>query len=302
MEEEQEHEQDQERVTVRPARPEDRGAVLGFSVDTFEWGDYIAEGWDKWLTDPNGQLLVGELGGLPVAVEHVAFPTANESWLQGLRVDPAVRRRGIGRAMLEAALVVARERGANVARLFTAATNEPVHRMMAAHDFHLVAKFAFLTARASPELGTTPEAAVQGDLDDLWRIVQESESFRLTEGTYCLGWVCLGLTRARLAEHVSAGEALVLREEGRPAAFALAVPRPEEDDLWLAGLYGESDALGRLTRRLRARAARLAAAQVAAMVPEGTELRNVLVAAGFASAHGGGAPQVYLYAKDLSGP
>ncbi len=86
-------EEQESEVTVRPARPADRAAVLAFCVDTFSWGDDIPEVWYQWLADPNGQLLIAEVSGVPVGLQHVAFLTPGEGWLQGLRVDPAVRRR-----------------------------------------------------------------------------------------------------------------------------------------------------------------------------------------------------------------
>ena len=34
--------------------------VLRFCVNTFEWGDYIDQVWDFWISDRNGVLLVAE--------------------------------------------------------------------------------------------------------------------------------------------------------------------------------------------------------------------------------------------------
>ena len=42
---------------IRPARPEDREAVLAFCMHTWDWGDYIESVWDEWLHDPQGKCM-----------------------------------------------------------------------------------------------------------------------------------------------------------------------------------------------------------------------------------------------------
>src|SRR6478735_3959218 len=59
-------------LEVRPARPEDRDAVLAFCAHTWSDGDYIEYVWDDWLKeDSKGVLLVGLLDGQPVAIHHM---------------------------------------------------------------------------------------------------------------------------------------------------------------------------------------------------------------------------------------
>jgi ribosomal protein S18 acetylase RimI-like enzyme len=112
-----------EAVIVRPARPDDRQAVLAFCQETWDGTDYIADVWEDWLTAESGALLVAVSEGQPVGLIHLAMPSHEDAWLEGIRVDPRVRRQGIGRVLTSQALVVAREQGAKVARLFTSSEN-----------------------------------------------------------------------------------------------------------------------------------------------------------------------------------
>ena len=45
-------------MTIRPARPDDKSAIATFTTDTFEWGDYVADAFDAWMEDPDGQILI----------------------------------------------------------------------------------------------------------------------------------------------------------------------------------------------------------------------------------------------------
>src|SRR3989442_2205048 len=118
---------------IRPARPEDREAVLAFCAHTWEWGDYIEYVWDEWLHDPQGQMFVATVDGQPVGVAHFRMLSATEAWLEGMRIDPAYRQQGLATAINNAMLAEAMKRGAPVARLITesiktAAIAGPMHK------------------------------------------------------------------------------------------------------------------------------------------------------------------------------
>ena len=64
---------------VRPARSEDREAVLAFCQQTWEWGDYIEYVWDEWLNNPQGKLFVATKDGQPVAVANMRMLNKTEA-------------------------------------------------------------------------------------------------------------------------------------------------------------------------------------------------------------------------------
>ncbi len=293
-------EEQESEVTVRPARPADRAAALALCVDTFSWRDYIPEVWDQWLADPNGQLLIAEVSGVPVGLQHVAFLTPGEGWLQGLRVDPAVRRRGVANALLEAGLAVAEQQGATAVRLFTASDNQATQRMLASAEFRQVAAFTHLVADAEAGVGPSPERAVAAEIGALWALVQDSQSYRLAEGLYCLGWRCAHLTEERLRRLVIEGEVSVLRQQGKPVAAAVTLPAVHscEADLWVAGVYGDHQSVSHLSRLLRARSAGLGWKSVSLLSPDVPEVVAPLLTAGFHRDHEE-APAMLLYEKEL---
>lgn len=289
-------------LTVRPATPADRGPVLAFCVDTFSWGDYIGEVWDDWLADPQGRLMVAELGGVAVGLQHVSFPAPGEVYLQGMRVDPAVRRRGVATALYEAGMALARERGARVVRLLTRVDNDIVQGMMVKHGFRRLLTFTDLRAPADLSAGPSPERAVTAELGDLWRLVEASEAYRLGEASYLWEWQAVGLTRERLQSHLERGEVFVAREQGRPAAAGLAASDPADPSVWLGPLHGRPEAMRKLALSLRVYATRVSASEVMAYVPRADGVVEALREAGYATATVHGVPDMDLYAKDLTAP
>jgi len=156
-----------ESLTVRLARASDRDAVFAFCARTWgDDGDYIPYVWDEWLADMDaghGALLVAVASAQdeaadgaapsaaherPVGLLHVRMVADDEAWIEGVRVDPAERRQGIGRSLVSRGLVAARERGATVARIFTDATNVASQRLFGGFGFTRVAELLSFRAPA----------------------------------------------------------------------------------------------------------------------------------------------------------
>jgi ribosomal protein S18 acetylase RimI-like enzyme len=155
-----------EGVMVRPAHQDDREAVLAFCQETWEDTDYIADVWKDWLTAESGALLVAVSEGQPVGLIHLAMPSHEDAWLEGIRVDPKVRRQGVGRVLISQALVVAREQGARVARLFTSSENRAAQQLVTVRfGFQKVAEVGQYTGRAL-ESGSDPDADALLEAED----------------------------------------------------------------------------------------------------------------------------------------
>ena len=106
-------------MKIRSAQESDKATVLGFCKDTFQWGDYIADVWDKWKS--KGGLYVLEENDFVVGVYHVAS-FEKEAWIEGMRVHPQYRKKGFGTRMLTHAESVVQNK---VIRLIIESENQP---------------------------------------------------------------------------------------------------------------------------------------------------------------------------------
>jgi ribosomal protein S18 acetylase RimI-like enzyme len=119
-------------VAVRTATVGDERRLT--ALDRATWSPAVAPGplWDEdadfFAKDPPEDVLVAELDGEVVGYVRLRRPTDLPSHrhvrqVNGLAVDPAVRRRGVGRALLLAAIDEARRRGARRLTLQVLGTN-----------------------------------------------------------------------------------------------------------------------------------------------------------------------------------
>lgn len=276
-------------LEVRPARAEDREAVLAFCAHTWDDGDYIADVWDEWLQDGRDVLLVGLLDGQPVAINHMRMVSDDEAWLEGMRVDPNFRREGFGRIITSRTLVAARERGASVARLITSSRNLASQRMIARFGFGRVAEMARYRGPALPpeDARQIPALSHPGpdDFERLWAWLEQSNLAPLTGGLEYDRWKARALTEPLLRDYLAACQVWLIEEWDTILALAIAVPNElyphETPTLAVRYIDGLADAIGRLALALRAEAATLGRERVELWLPDSLILHDAMDGAGY---------------------
>src|SRR6266700_234693 len=238
-------------IVVRPARGEDREAILAFCAKTWEWGDYIAFVWAEWLTDPSGALLVAPITGRPVGLLRLHMLTATDAWQEGMRVDPAYRHQGISRHLSLAVAAEALRRGATTFRTLIHSTNQiSLHIVEQAH-FRRVSAFALYTAvpLTSPSQHTRgleePGLARPDDLMEIVAYLKTSRIFSTLGGLYYAGYTGYRLSDTLLAEKIQAGQVFLVRRDACLDGVAIAEPREDEQGphLFLGYLDGTSEAI-----------------------------------------------------------
>lgn len=277
-----------EQLHIRAARPEDKEAVVEFTKTIWDGHDYLPKVWDQWLTDPEGQLHVGELGGQVVATGRIVRLTATQAWMEGLRVDPAFHGRGFARQMHDYAVAAGFALpGVERVGLSTSWRNEAVAHMSRASGMELICDFHFLIAQ--PERGTAPipgvAAPTPADLSAIWTLITQSPDFAATQGHFSDGWKFPLLTETFVADLLAAELIVGLRRDGAWAALTLLSPDRGHANPWIGLCVGEQAAISSLGTALRQRSA--TDKRVRASVPAGSASVGALRAAGYADPEDG---------------
>jgi GNAT superfamily N-acetyltransferase len=130
------------KTNLRRAVAADKAAIAGFTADTFEWGDYVADAFSDWISDPDGIVMVAtDDNDDAVAMGRGLLLSETELWMQGARVSPSWRRRGLATEIGAELMAWGRGRGALVARLGTEAWNVPARRQVESAGFRAVGEW-----------------------------------------------------------------------------------------------------------------------------------------------------------------
>jgi GNAT superfamily N-acetyltransferase len=206
--------------TIRPARPSDREALGTFATDTFDWGDYVMDRFDEWLVEPRSRVHVAvDDDDSAIAIARAVLLTPVEAWMEGARVHPDHRRRGIATSLGTTLLQWAHDQGAQVARLAVEEWNTAARAQVTALGMRSVARFA----RATRTVGAATKAAPGGnggtrapagirlaaaparEADAAFVSWASSPANREVRGLFAVGWKWRRLTVDDLAAAASGG-------------------------------------------------------------------------------------------------
>jgi GNAT superfamily N-acetyltransferase len=285
---------------IRPARPDDADAIVGFTRDTFEWGDYISDVFPHWVGDPRGLLVVAvDRDDTPVALSRGVMLSETELWLQGARVSESWRRQGIASALGESLVAWGATEGAQIARLITEGWNEPAQRQVEQNGFRRAADWV-MAWRAVPGRGPVIggnggqrakahrklEIAHSSEALPAWVSWRSGPLVQPARGLHVDGWRWARLT----AEH--------LEQAGRNGRLWTSqagwlVTRPDSENLYVEWLECGPEDIDDMLRAVMDLATDAGVGEVRVIVPDIDWLTAALRQAGFE------VDALYLYERSL---
>jgi GNAT superfamily N-acetyltransferase len=134
-------------VRVWRAEPADAADVARLIADFGDWWgknvvpeDEVRASVERIMSGDDGEYLLGAVNGAPVGVCQMRFrwsvwKSAEDCWLEDLFVREDARRSGLGRALVDAAVERARERGCKRIELDVNEDNVPARALYEACGF-----------------------------------------------------------------------------------------------------------------------------------------------------------------------
>ncbi|HPE36500.1 MAG TPA: GNAT family N-acetyltransferase [Spirochaetales bacterium] len=110
----------------RPVTRADKAAVNALCSKIWGGEDYLPGCFDSWVADERGRFTACVLDGRVIGLGKLSFLAPGHAWLEGLRKDPDVQVKGVGKAMcLEQLRVLAGLPGIRSVRFSAYAHNPP---------------------------------------------------------------------------------------------------------------------------------------------------------------------------------
>lgn len=255
-------------VRIRPLTLSDRTAIRAITRAVWDWDDYIPRVFTAWVAD--GGFVGAELDGRLVGFAKLTRMSRTEAFLEGMRVAPPARKRGVGTALIAYRLGLARRQGMRTARFVTWSGNRPMRRLARRFGFRPVKEDDWLRAR--PKAGPELRAGVLPDVPALVKIADACGGL-LREDHFASRY--RRLTRDDVRAAIADERCLVLDGSRAPRAFAILGPERART-VYVAALPGS---VSEVARRYRAYARKRSGSRVFLALPR--SYRRRIVGAGY---------------------
>lgn len=208
---------------------------------------------------------MAELDGQLAGLGKLTVFAPGEVWLEGLRVDPAHRGKGVAKALAQHQFESALALKPRSIRFATAEVNAESLHIAAKQGFQEIARFTYVEGPVRDE-PAPPGVSPVRDVESTWAVVRASSAYRDARGFLALGWRFPELTRERLAERVSRGEVFAWGDPPRGLLILAPDPYAPEAFAAVAFLDGDDEAWDALLRFSHVRARERGQEYLAAMV------------------------------------
>ncbi|GAB6861759.1 GNAT family N-acetyltransferase [Haloplanus litoreus] len=267
-------------MNVRPARVGDHEAIAAFTRETWpdrEMEDYLPRTFREWAADESetSHTLVAADDGQAVGVIQGVELSDRESWVQGLRVHPDYRDRGLARRLTDAVLTWARDRNTTVCRNLVFSWNVASLGLARSLGFEPCTEFRW--AEVAADADADLDLSVVADPDAGWAFWTESDARHHLRGLTIdpgTAWTLSELRPEDLQRAADADGLFVVSEGGtRGMAFRNRVFETGDDpaDRWTeyaVGAWADPAAARTLVDAVARDAARLDADRARLLVPE----------------------------------
>ena len=222
-------------VIVREAKPSDKKPLMDFVTKTWGGHDYVPSVWDEWLRDKGGKMFVVEVDGKLVGMNRVRLLKDGTGWLEGVRIHPDFRGKGLASLLGERSMKYASNLGVSTFRLTSSSRNRAARRQVAKMGFSEVARFDVFRARTKSRLlrGGGVDRLSPSDLSKALRVIRGSEEYRAGKGVYWDAFVTRALDRESLSELIAKRYVFSARDEEGNNAVAVCGPAREGEEVWL---------------------------------------------------------------------
>jgi len=216
-------------VVVREARASDKKPLMDFVAKTWGGHDYIPSVWDEWLHDRAGRIFVAEVDGEQVGMNRVRFLPNGTGWLEGARIRPDFRGKGLASFLGKKSMEYASKFGVRTFRLTSGSHNKAAQKQVSKMGFKEVGRFDVFKA------GRRSKSKAQGGVRRVssknakrtMEIIGRSDEFRLGRGVYWDSFVVPSLDQDALNDLIR--KRYVFTEEDGKGNSAIAI----------SGLVGE---------------------------------------------------------------
>jgi len=268
-------------MRIRLANEYDKEYIMSWIKEIWGGHDYIPYVWDDWLNDPRGSLYVVDDEGRAIALWHIIW-LDNTAWLEGMRVKPDYRNRGIATMATKYSIKLAGERRVKDVMLLTSSTNKPVIRIMEKLGFENVSRYKRVKIMEISMTGITSKIKYDLKWDYLTR-----KYYRLKENNFIIGyykrpWIFTELNKEEFERSLRKKKIYVSEDRDAMAIIGRPFKRRDRKVFYIRYLDGYNErSIDNLIKDIVYKASESGFKEIYGYIPLSNELNYILKKLGF---------------------
>lgn len=263
------------KIKIRDARPADKEPLMSFIRNVWGGQDYIPGVWDAWIADKSAVMNVLEVDGKQVGLNRMRFLDDGTAWLEGVRIHPDYRGRGLASMLGMRSIQIGGRRGIRRYRLVSGSRNKAAHSQVGKMGFKELGRMSVYIAEPGRRFRAQNRVRVASgrDVPGVLKAIRASREFRLGAGVYWDGFAATSITEETLGGLADGGNVFVT--EG---AVAIGKVGGEGNDRWkqICFLEGENEGTAILAEHVLGVKEPFRTSMKIAYVPKGSKMGSVL--------------------------
>lgn len=176
-------------ITVRRVEEKDRGRILQISSRIWGGDDYIPFVFDKWRKDPKGIFACAELDETVAGFGRCVKISDEFFWLEGLRTDPKLQGKGVGKALTNFFIEYGAKENAKTLALSTYIDNRASIHIIEEKGFRIVSEFIYFETRRRKVVERKLVKGIESiGISPAVDYILNSKFVKLSNGYFPYGW------------------------------------------------------------------------------------------------------------------
>lgn len=208
---------------VRRFEERDKEPILEIARKTWSGHDHLQYALDDWTSNPQSHLFVIESEGRTIAFAGVKLIESGKTgWMEGLRVHPDHRRKGLGWLMTEHLVQASREMGVKRLRFTTATINEAPMRIAERLGMEQLFQLNTFWKEALRRIKWS-DTSIQVEESTTGQVMEvlSSEPSLLPRGIIVHHWYAFDATERRIQKIGEFAKYWIGRRNGQPVSLSL---------------------------------------------------------------------------------
>lgn len=212
-------------LLVRKVELRDKDEIIRISSKIWEGDDYISFVFEDWVNDPHGLFTAVIYEDKIVGFGRLVYLSPTDVWLEGLRRDPDVTIKGVGKTLSEHYLKILQNKKLTSIRFSTYYENIASITIAEKLGFRAAKRMTIrsfdLPDENEQEMKELREldfdvSAMQPaeSLQKVCSYIEESPFYRMSDNYFCIGWVCYSYSRAIIDKYFLACKQYLISYEG----------------------------------------------------------------------------------------